>query len=117
MGENFSTRHIDPEEALSCCCWCGKPIPEEVELFGLGGKAMPGVDLSDFEGSAIQIKVPTTGITFCAIVTLPDSDARKDGNDFMFVLCSSRCAYELKTLLNKEIYLDDILAGVHDIEE
>ena len=68
-----------------------------------------------YEGEGIEIKMPVSGRKFYAIVPASDSDARKDGNDLMFVACSNECAYELKNLINKEIEMGDMLEGVHDM--
>ena len=117
MENEFSAISINAEEVMSHCCWCGELIQDDKEMFGLGAKARQGVDLSPFEGEGIEIKMPASGRKFYALVPASDSDARKDGNDLMFVACSNECAYELKNLINKEIELGDILSDIHDIGE
>ena len=117
MENEFSATVIDAEEVMSHCCWCGESIQDDKEMFGLGAKARQGVDLSPFEGEGIEIKMPVSGRQFCTLIPTSDSDARKDGNDLMFVACSNECAYELKELINKEIDQGDIFADIHNIEE
>ncbi len=113
----MSRKHIDPEQVYSQCCWCGRPIPNETEFFGLGGRAHAGIDLSAYEGAALEIVSQTSGRKFFAIVPSSDSDARKDGDDLMFVVCSRECGSELKSALNHEIALGDVLGDIHDMGE
>ncbi|MBS3761783.1 MAG: hypothetical protein KGZ25_00645 [Planctomycetes bacterium] len=44
-----------------------------------------------------------------AIVPPPDSDAAKEGYDFMFMVCSQDCARELKDAMEAEQALGDAL--------
>jgi hypothetical protein len=45
---------------------------------------------------------PTLGKTIWSIVPPADSDARKDGKDIMFTLCSEECGDQLKETLEIE---------------
>lgn len=47
----------DPSEVASRCCWCGKNIDENLPLYALGAKTRPGVDVSQYEGGAMPIKL------------------------------------------------------------
>jgi hypothetical protein len=50
---------------------------------------------------------PTLGKTIWSIVPPADSDARKDGKDIMFTLCSEECGDQLKETLEIEKDLDE----------
>jgi len=44
------------------------------------------------------------------IITAKNSDAKKAGNDMIFMLCSEECGYELKEILQAEIsFFENIL--------
>ena len=96
--------HIIPdEEALSKCAWCRKYISEEEEVFSAGVKFKPGVGLSEYEGHCIDLSLVSDEKPLYMLVTMADSDAKKDGNDGMFLFCSEKCGHELKNILEKEI--------------
>jgi hypothetical protein len=100
---------VPPEELLGKCCWCGKDIPEDTPVFGMGGRKRGGADLSGFEGAGVRISLVTQDRAVNAIVPAADSQARRDGRDFMFMVCSEQCAAELKSVLQEEISLGDAL--------
>lgn len=94
---------------LNTCAWCNKEIPEDVEVFGFGAKSQQGVDLSEQEGTIIQLSL-LEGRTVPAIVVASDSEAKKQGYDFAFLACSQGCAQSLREALRKEI---DVFESVH----
>ncbi|MEW6419325.1 MAG: hypothetical protein AB1480_14635 [Nitrospirota bacterium] len=89
-------------EFKNTCAWCGKTIPENSEVFGLGAKIRHGFDIKDKEGKIIQLSLVLTNKTVPAIVTTSDSEAKREGYDLMFMTCSQRCAKSLKKTLQKE---------------
>jgi hypothetical protein len=105
---------IPPEEALGKCSWCGEFIPDDTPVFGFGGKKRPGVDMSEFEGGAIRISLVTEDRDIIAIITAADSEARRHGYDFMFMVCSESCASEMKTTLEHECTLGDAFLDEFD---
>ena len=98
-------RPISPEKATSVCAWCQKRIPPDTELFALGAKFKPGVDLK--EGSVTQLFLATTGNKIYAIIPTSDSQAKKEGKDILFTICSHSCGMALKKALEQEIDLID----------
>ena len=96
--------YIIPDgEALSKCAWCRSHISDHMEVLGLGAKLKPDVDLSEYESHCIQIGLVSEEKPIYMMVTAQGSDARKDGNDGMFLVCSKGCAKKLKRVLEKEI--------------
>ena len=87
---------------MNICAWCGKTIPEDSEVFGLGAKARKDVDIKQHEGIIIQLSLILSRRTVPAIVTREDSEARKTGKDLMFMTCGQRCVESLKTALEQE---------------
>lgn len=103
-------------KVLKICTWCGKSIPKNEEIFSLGAKSKPGVDLSKYEGKVIPIKIISLNKTIFAIVPMDDSDSKREGNDFMFVLCSRECGYELKDVLEEEKSLGELLKKINILQ-
>ena len=96
---------IPDEEALSKCAWCQGHINDHTEVFSLGAKLMPDTDLSEYESHCIQIGLVSEEKPVYMMVTAQGSEAKKDGNDGMFLVCSEGCGKNLKRVLEKEISL------------
>ncbi len=90
-------------EVLTTCAWCGERIPEGHEVFAVGGKAREGVALKDREGKSITLSLALTDRRVQAIVVTSDSEAKKAGNDLMFVVCSPECGQSLKEAVQQGI--------------
>ena len=96
---------IPDEEALSQCAWCHNHISEDMEVFGAGAKLKPDVDLSEYESHCIRIELVSEEKPIYMMVTAQGSEAKKDGQDGMFLFCSEECGKKLKAVLEKEISL------------
>lgn len=96
--------HIIPDsDALSRCAWCRKHIDENSEVFGLGAKLKPGIDLSSYQSHCIELELPSEEKSVCMIVNTEGSAAKKDGKDGMFMVCSKKCAGNLKRALEEDL--------------
>jgi hypothetical protein len=93
----------------STCGWCGKTIPSDTEVFGFGAKARPGVDLSGKAGQVLPMYLAACDKTVLGAVAGLDSDAKREGNDLVFMTCSAACANLLRTALQGEIKLGNQL--------
>ncbi len=91
------------ERFQTTCGWCGRRIPPDTEVFGGGGKARPGLDLTAHAGQVLPIYFVGLDKTVLLAITGLDSDARRDGHDFMYMTCSEACARSLKTAFESEI--------------
>ena len=87
------------------CGWCGRRIPPDTEVFGGGGKARPGIDLTAHAGRVLPVYLVGLDKTVLVAVAGLDSDARRDGHDFVYMTCSEACARSLKTAFEGEIEL------------
>jgi hypothetical protein len=94
---------------LTTCGWCGKTIPEETEVFGSGAKARPDIDLSAQEGQIIEIVLTQSPKQVLVAVATRDSEAKKLGNDLMFMTCSEQCGRDLKEAMEQEIEIGNRL--------
>ena len=105
--------HIIPdEEALSKCAWCQSHITDHMEVLGLGAKLKPDVDLSEYESHCIQTGLVSEEKPIYMMVTAQGSQARNNGNDCMFLVCSEGCGKKLKSVLEKEISLGKMFETV-----
>jgi hypothetical protein len=103
---------ITPAEVLKRCAWCNQYIPEDEEIFSLGSKTHPGIDLSDQEGGVILLEVGEKLVP--ALVPTADSPAKEAGNDVLFVLCSRRCGSALREALGEQLGGRSAKGDVHD---
>ena len=100
---------------MTTCSWCGLKIRNEGPIYALGCKKRPEVDISKYESKVMPIKISTTDKTLWCIVPPADSDAQKEGNDFMFTLCSEECGNQLRETLDKEKELGELILSAKHI--
>ena len=103
---------IPDKEALSKCAWCRNHIHDDMEVFGFGAKLRPDVDLSEYESHCIEIDLVSEQKTVYMMVTAQDSEAKKEGKDCMFLVCSERCGKKLKNVLEKDMSLGKMFKTV-----
>ena len=103
---------IPDDEALSKCTWCRSHIDDQMEVLGLGAKLRPDLDLSEYESHCIQIGLVSEEKPVYMMVTAPGSEARNNGNEGMFLVCSEGCGKKLKNVLEKEISLGKMFETV-----
>ena len=101
MTKYFS-QYFGAHETTLICCWCGKDIPEGCEAFSLGIRVSKGIDLTPEEGKEVVLYLALFDKKVHAIVPLNDSNAKREGNDILFFLCSQECGKSLKNALQKE---------------
>jgi len=98
-------RYRNPERVIRVCLWCRERIPPDSEVFSLNAKIRPGVQLREQKG--IDLYVFTADRVVSAIVVANDSQAKREGKDLAFPLCSQDCAESLKMALQTELDLVD----------
>jgi hypothetical protein len=103
---------IPDKEALSKCAWCQRHINDEMEVIGFGAKLKPNFDLSEYESHCIQIGLVSEEKPVYMMVTAQGSEAKSEGNDAMFLVCSEACSKKLKNVLEKEISLGKMFKTV-----
>ena len=103
---------IPDKEALSRCAWCENRIYDDMEVFGFGAKLKPDVDLSQYQSHCIQVDLVSEEKPVYMMVTAQDSEAKREGKDCMFLVCSEECGKKLKDVLEKEISLGKMFNSV-----
>jgi hypothetical protein len=92
---------LEPDP-LPTCAWCEDEIPEDVEVSTIGARAKPGIDLSEAEGTVIQLSLIQANRTVSALIPTKDSPATRDGHDLIFMVCSQSCAQALSNALEND---------------
>lgn len=85
------------------CAWCMKKIGKNQPLSAINVKFNEGIDFKDREGEIIQVYLYSRHTSVPMIVTTSDSEAKKHGQDGLFVVCSEKCGQKMKTALSKEL--------------
>lgn len=84
------------------CAWCMKKIGENMPCFGLNVKFSKDADLKKHEGGIIQVFLASRNTSVPLIVVAADSEAKKNGQDGIFSLCSEKCGVKMKKTINEE---------------
>ena len=103
---------IPDKEALSKCAWCQKQISDDMEVFGLGAKLKPNVDLSEYENHCIEIDLVSEEKPVYMMISAQGSQAKSEGKDCMFLVCSEGCGKKLKDVLEEEISLGKMFNSI-----
>jgi hypothetical protein len=103
------------KHVMTTCSWCGLKISSEGPIYALGCKKRPEIDISKYESKVMPVKIATLGKTIWSIVPPADSDARKDGKDIMFTLCSEDCGDQHKETLEIEKDLGELILSAEHI--
>ncbi|MGW8302141.1 MAG: hypothetical protein ACWGNO_08735 [Desulfobacterales bacterium] len=103
---------IPDKEALGRCAWCQRHINDDMEVFGFGAKLKPNVDLSEYESHCIEIGLVSEEKPVYMMVTAQGSEAKSEGKDGLFLVCSEGCGKKLKNVLQKQISLGKMFKTV-----
>jgi hypothetical protein len=91
---------------LSHCGWCRREIGEDVPCIGIGMKFRDRRDYERHKGKVIEFGLVTGQIVLALVVT-PDSPAKREGKDLLFMVCSDECGDALSSAMRKEWELAD----------
>ena len=103
---------IPDDEALSTCACCQGQITDETDIVDLGIQPQPGVDLSAYESHCIEIDLAAQKRPVRMMVTAAHSDAKKEGLDGLFLLCSPGCVDNFKQTLETEVEQGKLIGAV-----
>lgn len=85
------------DEVFETCGWCKKDIPEDDEVFGLSGNVKESSDLKGLDGEKVTLELNSQKAYGFAPPFY--SDAKREGRDVIFMLCSENCVTELEEAL------------------
>ena len=84
------------------CAWCAREFRPGAGVYGVGAKARKGVSLRKYEGSILEVGLTHDGRTLPAMIAGRGSEAKRAGNDIVFMVCSRECGEALRKALRKE---------------
>ena len=84
------------------CANCEKKMRSGAEVYGLGVKLKAGLEYPGAVGRTMTVHLPVGGREIECMVTADGSQARLEGWDLIFMVCSEDCGAELKVLLENE---------------
>ncbi len=90
------------DEIFETCAWCKTFIPEDDEVMGIGGTFPENSDLKKKDGEKVSFELADSDTTVAGFTPPFYSDARQEGKDVLFMLCSEECAQSLKEAFGKE---------------
>src|SRR4030042_6817805 len=84
------------------CCFCEKKIRPGADVYGLGVKLKEGLEYPDGVGRMTAVHLPLQGKAFPCVATADYSQAKMEGWDLVFMVCSEKCGGGLKGILEEE---------------
>lgn len=84
------------------CAFCEKRIRSGSEVYGLGVKLREGLEYPGGVGRMTTVHLPLQGRAYQCMATADDSQAKLEGWDLIFMVCSEKCGSELKDVLEEE---------------
>lgn len=87
------------------CSWCMKKIKEDKPCYGLNVKFASGVAFDEKDGKIISLHLKTRNTSVPLIIVADDSEAKRNGQDGIFALCSENCGTKMKETITKELEL------------
>lgn len=85
------------------CGWCGRAIGEDDPVIAVGARVYEGIDLSLVEGKVIELAFTVSNKTVLVGVAGFDSDAKAEGNDMVFMVCSDACGRQIQSAFADEL--------------
>jgi hypothetical protein len=84
------------------CAYCEKKMRSDADVYGLGVKLKEGLEYPGAVGRTMTVHLPVQGRELECMVTADGSQAKLEGWDLIFMVCSEECGAGLRALLDKE---------------
>ena len=91
------------------CAYCECKLRSGVEVYGLGAQLKDELEYPGSVGRSMAVELPIQGRELECMVTADGSQARLEGWDLIFMVCSEECGAGLKALLEKEDLFEEIM--------
>lgn len=89
------------------CALCRKKVPSGAEVYGLGARLKEEFKYREAVGRATAVRLSAGGRELECMVTADGSQAKLEGWDLIFMVCSESCGTELKRILEEDQRLFD----------
>lgn len=80
-------------------------IKEDKPCYGLNVKFKEEFEIADDDGRIMSIYLATRNTKVPFIVVAKNSEAKREGIDGIFAICSEKCGMKMKETINKELSL------------
>ena len=84
------------------CAYCERKMRSGVDVYGLGVKLKEELEYPGTVGRTMTVHLPVQGRELECMVTADSSQAKLEGWDLIFMVCSEKCGAGLKALLEEE---------------
>jgi hypothetical protein len=91
------------------CAYCEKKMRSGAEVYGLGVRLREGLEYPGAVRRTMAVSLPVQGREFACMVTADASQAKLEGWDLIFMVCSEKCGTGLKSLLEEEDLFEEIM--------
>jgi hypothetical protein len=91
------------------CAYCEKKLHSGAEVFGLGARLKEELEYPGAVGRSMTVELPVQGRELECMVTADGSQARLEGWDLIFMVCSEECGAALKALLQGEDLFEEMM--------
>ncbi len=91
------------------CAHCECRLNPGAEVYGLGARLKEELEYPGAVGRSMTVELPIQGRELECMVTADGSQARLEGWDIIFVVCSEECGAGLKALLEEEGLFEEIM--------
>jgi hypothetical protein len=91
------------------CAYCEKKMHSGTEVYGLGVRLKEGLEYPGAVGRTMAVLLPVQGRELECMVTADGSQAKLEGWDLIFMVCSEECGTGLKSLLEEEDLFEEIM--------
>jgi len=91
------------------CAYCEKKVRSGADVYGLGVKLKEGLEYPGAVGRTMTVHLPVQGREIACMVTADASQAKLEGWDLIFMVCSEECGADLETLLEEEDLFEEIM--------
>lgn len=91
------------------CAYCECKLNPVAEVYGLGARLKEELEYPGAVGRSMTVELPIQERELECMVTADGSQARLEGWDIIFVVCSEECGAALKALLEEEGLFEEIM--------
>jgi hypothetical protein len=91
------------------CAYCECKLTPGAEVYGLGVKLKEELEYPGAVGRSMTVELPIQGRELACMVTADGSQARLEGWDLIFMVCSEECGAALKALLQGEDLFEEMM--------
>lgn len=85
------------------CAWCMKKLVKNKPAYGLSVRFAEGFEYNDPDGKIVQMYLKSRNTSVPIIISAVGSEAKKNGQDGLFALCSEQCGEKMRNVLKEEL--------------